>query len=232
MLSRFSTKKKGAKEKEAYDADPAVEAYKNHILTLLSVNITTLVQNDWISPQTFNLLTDHLLQDGLTIDPNTVAHNTVTRNSVITNPSSYHTAPSPTTPSTFPHHAPSLPQRTEAAPPSYHSSTAAAPPLPSRGPSQPFPAASAPAPKPVVVAPIQAAPPTPIATKPKPTPGPKVGGKPSVIAISDFDAVEPEDLAFRTGDIITILESVDENWYKGELRGKVGIFPKTYVQDR
>ena len=35
---------------------------------------------------------------------------------------------------------------------------------------------------------------------------------------------------FQAGDVITELESVDDDWMSGELMGKSGIFPKNYVQ--
>ncbi|KAI9352310.1 hypothetical protein DFJ73DRAFT_830578 [Zopfochytrium polystomum] len=61
-----------------------------------------------------------------------------------------------------------------------------------------------------------------------------VGGgasaKKRVVAVADFESGEDGDLAFRVGDLITVLEDVDENWYRGELRGKEGIFPKNHVQ--
>ncbi|KAI9208471.1 uncharacterized protein BJ171DRAFT_208048 [Polychytrium aggregatum] len=52
------------------------------------------------------------------------------------------------------------------------------------------------------------------------------------IAISDFETTETGDLPFRVGDFITIVEDVDDNWYRGELRGKTGIFPKSFVELR
>lgn len=37
-------------------------------------------------------------------------------------------------------------------------------------------------------------------------------------------------LLLQTGDTITELESVDEDWMSGEIQGKSGIFPKNFVQ--
>lgn len=34
----------------------------------------------------------------------------------------------------------------------------------------------------------------------------------------------------QAGDIITELESIDDDWMSGELMGKFGMFPKNYVQ--
>lgn len=54
--------------------------------------------------------------------------------------------------------------------------------------------------------------------------------KRSVVAVADYVSTEEGDLAFRMGDLITVLEDVDDNWYKGELKGRQGIFPKNHVQ--
>ncbi|KAJ3229035.1 hypothetical protein HDU81_005687 [Chytriomyces hyalinus] len=54
-----------------------------------------------------------------------------------------------------------------------------------------------------------------------------------VVAIADFDATEPDDLPLRTGDVITVLEDIDENWYRGESKnGRRGMFPKNHVESR
>lgn len=37
-------------------------------------------------------------------------------------------------------------------------------------------------------------------------------------------------LLSQAGDIITNLESVDEEWFQGDLRGKRALVPKNYVQ--
>uniref|UniRef100_A0A8D0LA32 SH3 domain containing 19 n=1 Tax=Sphenodon punctatus TaxID=8508 RepID=A0A8D0LA32_SPHPU len=49
-------------------------------------------------------------------------------------------------------------------------------------------------------------------------------------ALYDFHSESEDELSFRAGDIITELESVDEDWISGELQGKSGIFPKNFVQ--
>lgn len=51
-----------------------------------------------------------------------------------------------------------------------------------------------------------------------------------VRALFDFQASEPEELSFRKGDIIAVLESVFKDWWKGFLRGQTGIFPLNYVE--
>lgn len=45
-------------------------------------------------------------------------------------------------------------------------------------------------------------------------------------ALYDFHGENEDELSFKVGDIITELESVDDDWMSGELLGKSGIFPK------
>nr|XP_020010907.1 SH3 domain-containing protein 19 [Castor canadensis] len=49
-------------------------------------------------------------------------------------------------------------------------------------------------------------------------------------ALYDFHGENEDELSFKAGDIITELQSVDEDWMNGEVMGKSGIFPKNYVQ--
>nr|XP_031548445.1 SH3 domain-containing protein 19 isoform X4 [Vicugna pacos] len=49
-------------------------------------------------------------------------------------------------------------------------------------------------------------------------------------ALYDFHGENEDELSFKAGDIITDLESVDDDWMSGELMGRSGIFPKTYIQ--
>ena len=51
-----------------------------------------------------------------------------------------------------------------------------------------------------------------------------------VRALFDFQPSEAGELQFRKGDIIAVLESVYKDWWKGSLRGQVGIFPLNYVE--
>ncbi|KAK9320664.1 hypothetical protein V1517DRAFT_328666 [Lipomyces orientalis] len=50
-----------------------------------------------------------------------------------------------------------------------------------------------------------------------------------VRALYDLTTTEPGELSFRRGDVIFVLESVYQDWWKGSLRGQVGIFPLNYV---
>ncbi|XP_054845966.1 SH3 domain-containing protein 19 isoform X2 [Eublepharis macularius] len=48
-------------------------------------------------------------------------------------------------------------------------------------------------------------------------------------ALHDFTAETSEDLSFKKGDRILILEHLDSEWYRGRLNGKEGIFPAIFV---
>ncbi|ODQ64497.1 hypothetical protein NADFUDRAFT_36054, partial [Nadsonia fulvescens var. elongata DSM 6958] len=50
-----------------------------------------------------------------------------------------------------------------------------------------------------------------------------------VKALYDLNSTESGELSFRKGDVITVLESVYRDWWRGSLRGQVGIFPLNYV---
>ncbi|KAK2817205.1 hypothetical protein Q5P01_025396 [Channa striata] len=49
-------------------------------------------------------------------------------------------------------------------------------------------------------------------------------------ALYNFTSDCEEELSMQVGNIITNMESVDDEWFLGELRGKRGLVPKNYVQ--
>nr|XP_019591678.1 PREDICTED: sorbin and SH3 domain-containing protein 2 isoform X38 [Rhinolophus sinicus] len=49
-------------------------------------------------------------------------------------------------------------------------------------------------------------------------------------AVYDFKAQTSKELSFKKGDTVYILRKIDQNWYEGEYRGRVGIFPISYVE--
>jgi signal transducing adaptor molecule len=51
-----------------------------------------------------------------------------------------------------------------------------------------------------------------------------------VRALYDFTPSEAGELQFRKGDVISVLESVYKDWWKGSLHGQTGIFPLNYVE--
>ncbi|XP_004517525.1 protein enhancer of sevenless 2B isoform X1 [Ceratitis capitata] len=50
-----------------------------------------------------------------------------------------------------------------------------------------------------------------------------------VQALYDFVPQESGELDFRRGDVITVTDRSDENWWNGEIGNRKGIFPATYV---
>ncbi|KAG8779024.1 hypothetical protein FRC19_000276 [Serendipita sp. 401] len=77
------------------------------------------------------------------------------------------------------------------------------------------------------------------ATKRPPPPPPSKAKKPAapqptyVIAMYDFSAQADGDLDFKTGDQIEVLQRTGstEDWWKGRLNGREGVFPGNYVRD-
>ena len=45
----------------------------------------------------------------------------------------------------------------------------------------------------------------------------------------DFNSTEQDELSFKKGDLICVVEQVYRDWWRGTLAGSVGIFPLNYV---
>ena len=61
------------------------------------------------------------------------------------------------------------------------------------------------------------------------TTGPSSGSPRMVRAINDFSG-SVDELSFKSGDEIVLLNEVIEGWWMGELRGKKGLFPTSHTE--
>ena len=52
------------------------------------------------------------------------------------------------------------------------------------------------------------------------------------LALYDFPLENEGELPFKEGDVITLIERLDDNWLQGELNGHKGFFPATHVEIR
>ncbi|NXG49034.1 HCLS1 protein, partial [Psilopogon haemacephalus] len=52
----------------------------------------------------------------------------------------------------------------------------------------------------------------------------------SAVALYDFQGDGDDEISFDPDDTITHIEMVDEGWWRGQCRGKVGLFPANYVK--
>lgn len=51
-------------------------------------------------------------------------------------------------------------------------------------------------------------------------------------AVWDHVAMEPEELAFRAGDVIEVLDTLDRDWWWGATGNNYGWFPSAFVRVR
>jgi len=50
------------------------------------------------------------------------------------------------------------------------------------------------------------------------------------VAAYDFQPQEEGEIELKRGDRIRMIDQSDSNWWKGEVRGNIGLFPATYVR--
>lgn len=49
-------------------------------------------------------------------------------------------------------------------------------------------------------------------------------------AVWDHVAMESEELGFRAGDVVTVIDNQDRDWWWGESAGRAGWFPSLFVR--
>ncbi|XP_032070558.1 endophilin-A1 isoform X1 [Thamnophis elegans] len=67
------------------------------------------------------------------------------------------------------------------------------------------------------------------ATTPRPSGGVAMD-QPCCRALYDFDPENEGELGFKEGDVITLTNQIDDNWYEGMIHGQSGFFPINYVE--
>lgn len=63
-----------------------------------------------------------------------------------------------------------------------------------------------------------------------PVHSPSVNDGQAYVAAYDFQPQEEGEIELIRGDQIRMLDQSDVNWWKGEVRGNIGLFPATYVR--
>ncbi|KAI9009301.1 SH3 domain-containing protein [Phycomyces nitens] len=64
-------------------------------------------------------------------------------------------------------------------------------------------------------------------------PPPAYGSPPSLgtaEALYDFPGTNPRELPLKKGEVVQVLEHVDNDWWRGSLHGRTGVFPRTYIR--
>ncbi|KAF9509641.1 hypothetical protein BS47DRAFT_1396689 [Hydnum rufescens UP504] len=74
------------------------------------------------------------------------------------------------------------------------------------------------------------APAQPVSAPPASSPSPVQISR--VRALHTFEPTEPGELGFEKGDVIKVVDRGYKDWWRGQLRGKTGIFPVNYVVGR
>ncbi|KAM8898184.1 uncharacterized protein AB9W97_009223 isoform 2-T2 [Spinachia spinachia] len=68
----------------------------------------------------------------------------------------------------------------------------------------------------------------PVEPKEQPDPPPDSG--PRCVALFDYEGEEEDELTFSQGDIIGLLQLVGAEWGRGQIHGRVGVFPLNFVE--
>lgn len=50
------------------------------------------------------------------------------------------------------------------------------------------------------------------------------------MALFDYEGEEEDELTFSQGDVISLSQLIGQEWARGEIHGRVGIFPLNFTQ--
>jgi len=81
-----------------------------------------------------------------------------------------------------------------------------------------------------VVSPKVSPKPAPPKVQPKPPAAATSPGKQQAKALYDFDAENEDELAFKEGEVISVIDKSNNDWWEGEIGSRRGLFPGLYVQ--
>uniref|UniRef100_A0A8C3A0P8 SH3 domain-containing protein n=1 Tax=Cyclopterus lumpus TaxID=8103 RepID=A0A8C3A0P8_CYCLU len=66
--------------------------------------------------------------------------------------------------------------------------------------------------------------------EPKDQPDPPPDSGPRCVALFDYEGEEHDELTFSQGDVIALLELIGQEWGRGQIHGRVGVFPLNFAQ--
>ncbi|XP_075948385.1 uncharacterized protein LOC142950706 isoform X2 [Anarhichas minor] len=67
-------------------------------------------------------------------------------------------------------------------------------------------------------------------SEPKEQPDPPAVSGPRCIALFDYEGEEDDELTFSQGDVIALLELIGQEWGRGQIHGRVGVFPLNFAE--
>lgn len=67
-------------------------------------------------------------------------------------------------------------------------------------------------------------------SEPKEQPDPPAASGPRCVALFDYEGEEDDELTFSQGDVIALLELIGQEWGRGQIHGRVGVFPLNFAE--
>lgn len=53
---------------------------------------------------------------------------------------------------------------------------------------------------------------------------------PRCVALFDYEGEEDDELTFSQGDVIALIELIGQEWGRGQIHGRIGIFPLSFAE--